>query len=563
MPMTDHELAQAINAHTFEEREGRPALPLQSHPLGQRLYHSLVRGNGSVNSALGADAQAALQAKGFALAQSRDGRKTGLHPDTPRTGGTSLPALTDDQLAQAIAGHTFEEREGRPILPPQSHPLGMRLYSALVKENGTVLSALEAGAQAALQAKGFTLAQSGDGRRTGLHPETPRAGGRHQPTLADDQLAQAIAGHTFEEREGRPILPPSSHPLGLRLYSALVKENGSVLSALEAGAQAALQAKGFALAQSRDGRKTGLHPDTPRTGGRHQPTLADNQLAQAIAAHTFEEREGRPILPPQSHPLGVRLYCALVKENGSVQSALEAGAQAALRAKGFALAQSGDGRRTGLHPDTPRTGGTHQPSLADDQLAQAIAAHTFEEREGRPVLPLQSHPLGQRLINALVRENGGVNSALGAEAQAALQAKGFALAQSRDGRKTGLHPHTPRAGGRHRRWRDTGGQAHAVVPGPGAQDYPTNAPAGPGRDPRDLRAAAAATRAPGGPGGPVPAYTGTSLPRVDVLDMPLPRLAALAKQTPTPPNLPGTPTPGTLAARYHQPPHTPQPTRTR
>ncbi|WP_331751383.1 hypothetical protein OG215_39430 (plasmid) [Streptomyces globisporus] len=360
MPMTDHELAQAINAHTFEEREGRPALPLQSHPLGQRLYHSLVRENGGVNSALGTDAQAALQAKGFTLAQSPDGRKTGLHPDTPRTGVASRPALTDDQLAQAIAGHDFERREGRPVLPPRSHPLGLRLYSALVKENGSVLSALEAGAQAALQAKGFALAQSRDGRRTGLHPETPRAGGRHQPALMDDQLAQAIAGHTFEEREGRPVLPPSSHPLGLRLYSALVKENGSVLSALEAGAQAALQAKGFALAQSRDGRRTGLHPETPRAGGRHQPALMDDQLAQAIAGHTFEEREGRPVLPPQSHPLGLRLYSALVKENGSVLSALEAGAQAALQAKGFTLAQSPDGRKTGLHPDTPRTGRRRQ-----------------------------------------------------------------------------------------------------------------------------------------------------------------------------------------------------------
>ncbi|WP_331751210.1 hypothetical protein OG215_38495 (plasmid) [Streptomyces globisporus] len=381
--------------------------------------------------------------------------------------------------------------------------------------------------------------------------------------MTDHELAQAINAHTFEEREGRPVLPVQSHPLGQRLSLSLVRGNGSVNSALGADAQAALQAKGFALAQSRDGRKTGLHPDTPRAGGTSLPALTDDQLAQAIAGHTFEEREGRPILPPHSHPLGVRLYCALVKENGSVLSALEAGAQAALQAKGFALAQSGDGRRTGLHPETPRAGGRHQLSLMDDQLAQAIAGHTFEEREGRPVLPPSSHPLGLRLYCALVKENGSVLSALGAEAQAALQAKGFALAQSRDGRKTGLHPHTPRAGGRHRRWRDTGGQAHAVVPGPGAQDYPTNAPAGPGRDPRDLRAAAAATRAPGGPGGPVPAYTGTSLPRVDVLDMPLPRLAALAKQTPTPPNLPGTPTPGTLAARYHQPPHTPQPTRTR
>ncbi|WP_331751221.1 hypothetical protein OG215_38630 (plasmid) [Streptomyces globisporus] len=376
--------------------------------------------------------------------------------------------------------------------------------------------------------------------------------------MTDHELAQAIAGHTFEEREGRPVLPPHSHPLGLRLYHALVKENGGVQSALGAGAQAALRAKGFALAQSRDGRKTGLHPDTLRAGGTKMPGLTDDQLAQAIAANNFEEREGRPVLPPRSHPLGQRLNNALVNEKGSVPSALEAGAQAALQAKGFTLAQSSDGRKTGLHPDTPLTGERRPPGLTGDQLVQAIAAHNFERHEGPPLLPPRSHPLGQRLYCALVNERGSVHSALEAGAQAALQAKGFTLAQSRDGRKTGLHPDTLRAGGRHRRWRDTGGQAHAVVPGPGAQDDATAAPAGPGRDPRDLRAAAAAARAPGGS-----VHAPTPLPRVKVLDMPLSQLAALAQHVPTPPNLPGTPTPGTLAARYHRAPHGPQPTRSR
>ncbi|WP_331751678.1 hypothetical protein OG215_40885 (plasmid) [Streptomyces globisporus] len=378
--------------------------------------------------------------------------------------------------------------------------------------------------------------------------------------MTDHELAQAIAAHTFEEREGRPVLPVSSHPLGPRLSNALVKENGSVNSALEAGAQAALQAKGFALAQGSDGRRTGLHPDTLRAGGTHRPALTDDQLAQAIAGHTFEEREGRPVLPPRTHPLGVRLNNALVRGKGSVRSALEAGAQAALQAKGFTLAQGSDGRKTGLHPDTLRAGGTHQPSMIDDQLAQAIAGHTFERREGRPVLPPSSHPLGVRLYCALVREKGSVLSALGAGAQAALQAKGFTLARSRDGRKTGLHPETLLARGRRQLGQDTRGQARAVVPGPGAQDSVTPPTVGPGQDPRDLRAAAAAARAPGGPGH---VYTGTPLPRVDVLDMTLPRLAALAQQTPTPPNLPGTPAPGSLAARYHQAPHGPQPTRSR
>ncbi|WP_331751487.1 hypothetical protein OG215_39925 (plasmid) [Streptomyces globisporus] len=471
--------------------------------------------------------------------------------------------MTDHELAQAIASHTFEEREGRPVLPRTLHPLGQRLYQSLVRENGSMHSALKADAQVALQAKGFTLAQSSDGRRTGLHPDTPRAGGTNQPRLTDDQLAQAIASYTFEEREGRPVLPANSHPLGQRLRNALVKEQGNLPSALKADAQVALQAKGFTLAQSRDGRRTGLHPDTPRTGGRRQPGLTDDQLAQAIAGHNFEEREGHPVLPPRTHPLGLRLNDALVKENGSVHAALGAGAQAALQAKGFTLAQSRDGRRTGLHPDTPRTSGTHRSAMTDHELALVIAGHTFEEREGRPVLPPRTHPLGVRLHHALVNEKGGVHGALGAGAQVALQAKGFALAQSRDGRKTGLHPDTPLTGGRRQPGQATGGQAHAVVPGPSAQDFATPPTAGPRRGPRDLRAEAAATRAPGGTGGTVPAYTATPLPRVEVLDMPLPRLAALAKQTPTPPNLPGTPTPGTLAARYHQAPHAPQPIRTR
>ncbi|WP_331751423.1 hypothetical protein OG215_39635 (plasmid) [Streptomyces globisporus] len=297
--------------------------------------------------------------------------------------------------------------------------------------------------------------------------------------MTDHELARAIAGHTFEEREGRPILPVQSHPLGLRLYHALVNEKGSVHAALRAGAQAALRAKGFTLAQSSDGRRTGLHSDTPRTGGTNRPALTDDQLAQAIAAHTFEEREGRPVLPPRSHPLGLRLQRSLIKGNGGMHSALKTGAQAALRAKGFTLAQSSDGRKTGLHPDTPLTGATNQPTLTDDQLAQAIAAHKFEEHEGRPVLPPQSHPLGRRLGDALINEKGRVHGALGAGAQAALRAKGFTLAQSSDGRKTGLHPDTPRAGGRHRLGQDTRGQAHAVVPGPGAQDFAKTPPADP------------------------------------------------------------------------------------
>ncbi|WP_331751676.1 hypothetical protein OG215_40875 (plasmid) [Streptomyces globisporus] len=294
--------------------------------------------------------------------------------------------------------------------------------------------------------------------------------------------------------------------------------------------------------------------------------MTDHELAQAIAGHTFEEREGRPVLPPQSHPLGLRLQHAVVNAKGSVLSALGAGAQAALRAKGFTLAQTSDGRKTGLHPDTPRTGGRRQPGLTDRQLARAIAGHTFEEREGRPVLPPRTHPLGPRLKDALVSENGGVNSALGAGAQAALQAKGFTLAQSRDGRKTGLHPDTLRTRRRRQLGLDTGGQARAVVPGPGGQGFAAPPTAGAGQDPGDLRAAAAAARAPGGPGH---VYTATPLPRVDVLDMPLPRLtalaalAALAQRVPTPPELPGTPTPGSLAARYHRAPHGPQPTRGR
>ncbi|WP_331750919.1 hypothetical protein OG215_37935 (plasmid) [Streptomyces globisporus] len=281
--------------------------------------------------------------------------------------------------------------------------------------------------------------------------------------------------------------------------------------------------------------------------------MTDHELAQAIAVHPFEEREGLSVLPPRTHPLGARLYRSLVRENGDVNSALRADAQAALQAKGFTLARTRDGRKTGLHPDTPRTGAKHQPSLADDQLAQAIAAHTFEEREGRPVLPPQSHPLGARLNNALVNEKGSVPSALRAGAQAALQAKGFTLARTRDGRKTGLHPDTLRAGGRHRRRQVTRGQAHAVVPDPGAQDFATAAPASPGRDPRDLRAAAAAARAPSGAGGPL--HAPTPLPRVEVIDMPLPQLAALAKRVTTVPTthqpqlstaaaqtVPGTPT---------------------
>ncbi|WP_405551057.1 hypothetical protein [Streptomyces globisporus] len=135
---------------------------------------------------------------------------------------------------------------------------------------------------------------------------------------------------------------------------------------------------------------------------------------------------------------------------------------------------------------------------------------------------------------------------LKANAQAALMARGVPFVLSGDGSLAWVHPAPTRI---YPPLQDRRGQARAVVPGRSDQDL------------RALLTAAAAARAPGGPGGSV--HAPTPLPRVEVPDTPSPQLAALAQRVPTPPNLPGTPTPGTHAARYHQAPHGPQPTRGR
>ncbi|MEV5646509.1 hypothetical protein AB0L67_41770, partial [Streptomyces flaveolus] len=253
-----------------------------------------------------------------------------------------MPMTDDDVLAEWIADHVFEERGGRPVLPPMTGPLGRRLQGSLVRADGTLHSGLGLQAQDALRAKGFTLVPV-DGGRTGLASDTPRAGGYKPPPMTDDVLARWIADHEFESRGGRPVLPPAADSFAQRLHDALVRANGALNSGLGLQAQQALRAKGFTLA-SVDGGRTGLASDTLRAG-EYKPPTTDDVLAQQITKYEFEERGGRPVLPHKTDPLGERLYRALVRSDGVLRSGLGSLAQQALRAKGFTLEAVAGGKR--------------------------------------------------------------------------------------------------------------------------------------------------------------------------------------------------------------------------
>ncbi|MEV5646460.1 hypothetical protein AB0L67_41465, partial [Streptomyces flaveolus] len=264
MPMADDDvLAEQIASHEFEERERRPVLPPKAGPFAQRLHNSLVR-DGTLNSGLGSQAQQALRAKGFTLEAVADGRM-GLASDTLRVGENQ--PMTDDVLARQIADHAFESRGGRPVLPPAAGSFAQRLHNSLVRD-GALHSGLGSQAQQALSEKGFTLEAVADGRM-GLASDTPRTAYK-PPPMTDDVLARWIAGHEFESRGGRPVLPPAAGPFAQRLHGALVRTGArSLRSGLGSLAQQALRAKGFtleAVAGGKRGPRMGLASGTLRAG---------------------------------------------------------------------------------------------------------------------------------------------------------------------------------------------------------------------------------------------------------------------------------------------------------
>ncbi|WP_405551020.1 hypothetical protein [Streptomyces globisporus] len=314
--------------------------------------------------------------------------------------------MTDEKLAEAVEKYDFSTNDaGLPCLPPATTRLGRRLQGALVNNKGAVSAELKPLAQAALLAKRFTLATSTDGRRTGLDPRTPRTGATPERPMTDEELEQAVKDHDFiTNDDGLPRLPPATTRLGRRLYYALVNKKGAVSAELGPLAQAALLAKRFTLATSTDGRRTGLHSDTlcasaSRAGVTRQRPMTDAELAEAVTNCRFSTNDaGLPCLPPATTRLGRRLYNALVNNKGAVSAELGPEAQAALLAKRFTLATSTHGRRTGLHPDTPRaprTGETPQRQRAQAGVPVAVAAAAGPMRGGPgpgPALPRTTEP---------------------------------------------------------------------------------------------------------------------------------------------------------------------------
>ncbi|MEU9547221.1 hypothetical protein, partial [Streptomyces mirabilis] len=187
MAYTDEQLADEVRGAAFEQREGRPVLPLQSTPLGQRLRKAVLR-DGGVHSGLGPLAAAALRDKGFEVVTK--GGKEGLAADAHRAGGTPRAPMPDEQLADEVRKTAFERRGGRPVLPLQSTPFGKRLFNAVAR-NGKVKSGLGPLAAAALRGKGFEVVTLPGGRE-GLAADTHRVGRTPRAPVPDEQLADGV-----------------------------------------------------------------------------------------------------------------------------------------------------------------------------------------------------------------------------------------------------------------------------------------------------------------------------------------------------------------------------------
>ncbi|MGW5336792.1 hypothetical protein [Streptomyces bauhiniae] len=302
--------------------------------------------------------------------------------------------MTDDEAVAAITNRTFEWRDGQPVLPVRKDPLGRWLHNRMVSSDDRLETALPAEVKAALEAKEFRVVEV-EGQY-GLAKDTLRAGSR---ALSDNQLAQQIAAYEFTRRDGHPVLPPKAHPLGRRLQHSTVADDDSLNTTLSAGAKAALEAKGFTVVpvESRVGARYGLHKDTLREG--RPPALSDDQLAQQIAAYEFTRRDGHPVLPLQSDPLGRRLHNSTVAADGSLNTGLSAGAKAALEAKNFRVekVEGSKGARYGLHKDTLRESGKRPPQ--QEALGQAQAVPLQAATAG-PQAPQQAIAGGHRLENA-------------------------------------------------------------------------------------------------------------------------------------------------------------------
>ncbi|MGW5336644.1 hypothetical protein [Streptomyces bauhiniae] len=129
--------------------------------------------------------------------------------------------MTDDELVKAIADYPFEERDGHPVLPLRSEPLGLgqRLHSSTVEANGYLNTGLSAGVKAALEARGFRVdeVEGSKGARYGLHRDTLRAGGPRPPRRETLGQAQAVP---LQAATAGPQAPQQAIAGGHRLENA-------------------------------------------------------------------------------------------------------------------------------------------------------------------------------------------------------------------------------------------------------------------------------------------------------------------------------------------------------
>lgn len=296
-------------------------------------------------------------------------------------------AYTDEELAAAVRGNDFKKHEGQPVLPPLSHPLAQRLNRSIVKEDGTLVTALGPRAQEALEEKGFVLADDWTRSKKGLATGTLRSGSL-QKSASDAKWAAEVRNYVFAAYQGRPVLPVPSNSLGKHLRDSLVRSDGTVHTELGPLLQAALREKGFRVVQNEAGR-VGLAPDTLRVrslrAGAHEMNTAHYapSAGYAVPAPTGAHRPSGPFEEPAPYgePVPVSGVAACAAYSAAVPPA----------SHGSAFSESALEQRSTLLPTRPNL-----PSL------RSLGLLNIEGRQNSP----QAGPSAPSLYRPSTPEHG-------------------------------------------------------------------------------------------------------------------------------------------------------------